>query len=710
MADSQGVQQWVELADFTAGISNRYHSAVIGDAPDGVAQVADTFGCYGAPEGGLVPLPDTGDTQTQDFFDAEGYPEGFERVDVTAATIETPVMRGSTDAEAVYLNDPDNPDQLFVAFNWYAHHPDDDPDTFRDKHLIKTYRPYVVGWTDPMDGSPAPDSALLEKESVGMELAPSHLEYGVASFAHTRDSQTAVPTDPGDMCVAMAVGKKWHVGGAGGDDHDNFGCWAYPDITNPDFGLTVDTPAYIDQPPTPVTLIGHQGRLVALQQWGYGYAGQFKGQSFGWFGALPGAEAIGFWDPNVLGYTPVDIEDPRPAVDSFHSIQGIVGEEQHHGYGAWLSVNASELFLVKHNGGAVVIRGDVARPLQVVKYPSIPSTDGVTARGCMTPGGFVYGNKTGVWMWNGADNAQNISPKLDGFFWDPGLDRRAFGAQIGSFACQYPFLYAPNNWVCDLRTGGWFRSDNPNNGVYAFHEASASGAVYAIVGSITDPTGGVLWQKFQPTDTFRNQYSWRSQPLAKSRGRMLRFRQAVMLVQGKGTVYVQLTGIGGDTEQVSVTVDSESRPVAFVKTLKLDGSDVDVRIVSVGGFNEIQTLTVTGAPTGGTFTPTINSVALSALAYDASVAAFQAAVDATALAGDLTISGTPGAYTLTFGNGLAATSIPTSTATNTFTGGTSPSVSVATTTQGASSASGAPRLWRLNLGYQETTTINRQSD
>ncbi|KIF66297.1 hypothetical protein HY68_36975 [Streptomyces sp. AcH 505] len=101
--------------------------------------------------------------------------------------------------------------------------------------------------------------------------------------------------------------------------------------------------------------------------------------------------------------------------------------------------------------------------------------------------------------------------------------------------------------------------------------------------------------------------------------------------------------------------------------------------------NEVQTATVTGGPTGGTFTLTYSGQTTTAIAYNATAATVQAALVALSnlAPGDVVVTGaTGGPYTLTFGGALLGENVASLTATASFTGGTSPGVTMATTTAG----------------------------
>jgi hypothetical protein len=89
----------------------------------------------------------------------------------------------------------------------------------------------------------------------------------------------------------------------------------------------------------------------------------------------------------------------------------------------------------------------------------------------------------------------------------------------------------------------------------------------------------------------------------------------------------------------------------------------------------VQTVTINGSPTGGTFTLNVVGQSTGPLAYNATGATLQTAIQGlgTAAAANATVSGSAGGpYTITFGGAAAPIS-----ANSALTGGTSPSVSVA---------------------------------
>jgi hypothetical protein len=102
-----------------------------------------------------------------------------------------------------------------------------------------------------------------------------------------------------------------------------------------------------------------------------------------------------------------------------------------------------------------------------------------------------------------------------------------------------------------------------------------------------------------------------------------------------------------------------------------------------GGTAEVQTVTITGTPTGGSFTLTYAGQTTASIAFDANAAAVQAALLALPNlgTGDVVVGGGPGPgtpYTVTFA--LSLGNPAQMTAAHTFTGGTAPNIAVTTTT------------------------------
>jgi hypothetical protein len=130
--------------------------------------------------------------------------------------------------------------------------------------------------------------------------------------------------------------------------------------------------------------------------------------------------------------------------------------------------------------------------------------------------------------------------------------------------------------------------------------------------------------------------------------------------------------------------------------------------------NEIQTLTVTGTPTGGTFTITYAGQTTAGIAFDANAAAVDSALEALSNigAGDVTCTGGPLPGTpvvITFTGALANTDVALMTTSDSFTGGTTPASAIVQTLAGGNQKKivtvDLPGAWdALDLGGEDEGT------
>jgi hypothetical protein len=133
------------------------------------------------------------------------------------------------------------------------------------------------------------------------------------------------------------------------------------------------------------------------------------------------------------------------------------------------------------------------------------------------------------------------------------------------------------------------------------------------------------------------------------------------------------------------TADNEA--AKFMVTCSITSRPLQGAPVPAAGTNEVQTVTITGTPTGGTYTLTFNSQTTAAIPYNATATQVQNALVALSNigSGDVLCAGGPHpatAITVTFQGNLAGGDVPQMTATGSLTGGTTPTVTVTTTTPG----------------------------
>lgn len=117
---------------------------------------------------------------------------------------------------------------------------------------------------------------------------------------------------------------------------------------------------------------------------------------------------------------------------------------------------------------------------------------------------------------------------------------------------------------------------------------------------------------------------------------------------------------------------------------------IGANVVTDGKSAEVQTITITGAPTGGAFTITVTAGTLTGttatIAYNATAAQVRKAINDLNIAPDAQVTGSAGGpWTATFPAGTNVDQMALGV--NSLTGGTTPAVAFATTTQGGTAGS-----------------------
>jgi hypothetical protein len=170
--------------------------------------------------------------------------------------------------------------------------------------------------------------------------------------------------------------------------------------------------------------------------------------------------------------------------------------------------------------------------------------------------------------------------------------------------------------------------------------------------------------------------------------------QAVNVSTQNGYVQVDLGVLDAGSYHAFITERVTTYAASSTNDLKIEVIRTDTNAVlgttqyTLLGTDTVETVTINGAPTGGTFTLTFGGQTTSALAYNATAAQVQAALVALSSigAGNVTVTGAAGGpYTVTFVGVFAGLAQALMTHTDSLTGGTSPSVTVAAATGTATS-------------------------
>lgn len=166
--------------------------------------------------------------------------------------------------------------------------------------------------------------------------------------------------------------------------------------------------------------------------------------------------------------------------------------------------------------------------------------------------------------------------------------------------------------------------------------------------------------------------------------------ETVTVTKSDSTPYVftvEFTGIDGSANQSQMTASTYTGATSAVHY-----RTVTVTQPGITSVNEVQVVTLNGTPTGGTFTLTYSGQTTGTIAYNASAATVDAALEALSNIGvaDVAVTGAAGGpWTVTFETALAATNVAEMTGDGALlTGAATVTLTVATTT-----ASAGPNHW-----------------
>ena len=164
---------------------------------------------------------------------------------------------------------------------------------------------------------------------------------------------------------------------------------------------------------------------------------------------------------------------------------------------------------------------------------------------------------------------------------------------------------------------------------------------------------------------------------------------SVTLLVDDQTLQVEFIGTEGDQPQAQMTASVYSSSYAVTVYPAITTTAASAGSAAV---DEVQLVTITSSPSGGTFTLTYSGQTTSAIAYNASAATVDAALEALSNigAGDVVVTGSAGGpWTVTFATALAATNVAQMTGNGaSLTGATTETLTAATPT-----ASEGPNHW-----------------
>lgn len=593
----------IQITDFTPGIhQTRYESSVGGAARQGpirpgAASVENTYRCVAHPDGSLGPAPrrvaaapnlPVPGTQSAPSF----YPTGMIERYISDAIVESGVFEDTS--QDTLANIPFAVNLFIGSTFWY------------DRAGTSDYNPTFIVSAFQLDSGAAATQRDIGYNRV-LPIAPLAANYiplllltsGLSAYRGA-----AFPYQPGyiqpvvayamSALFASTLGAFQRGGGAlaanetalmvnpqqttyrGSASAYSVMYWPEQEAVSPGKSSTVTANGELAWPVAPSTyfttkhLLIHQGSLVGVVM---------VPQFFGSTTRRHYRESIHYLPP----YNMTAAADPGYLIP---------GERSSNGFGAVSSMNANELVLFRHEGGALVIRGDLGFP-QIQQLPMVEGTFGVECVPVVTPLGVVYLSKNGVFAWNGGEGAQKLSLQIDGDLTDYTPTKPHMGSR-GRLGWWSPWVLLPNNWMYDTRTNAWWRLDNTaDHTVYNCYGVDANNRMYAFRYKTT-VADNKAWDTYDQT-TLASDWSWQSLPLIEQRDRWQSIAAVELVTEratgGTPTVVVTITGLnerGVQVDQNSVTFDlsanSVNGPASMIKLFpKTKGKTIQVQMVANSG-------------------------------------------------------------------------------------------------------------------------------
>jgi hypothetical protein len=154
----------------------------------------------------------------------------------------------------------------------------------------------------------------------------------------------------------------------------------------------------------------------------------------------------------------INFTDP-PLSAAYGDQMDVIAAEYPWGYGAWGTMSVGELFLIKKNGGGLIIYGDIDAVTSAIPMPGVQSTGDFVGKAASTPLGLVYCSEDrGAWTWNGGNTAQKISAALRDNFYDATTPTGMEGNNYGfSVAHWQDWLLFSNNYLYDADRNAWWQ-------------------------------------------------------------------------------------------------------------------------------------------------------------------------------------------------------------------------------------------------------------
>lgn len=551
MAPSKDPIHWLAIDDFTPGIYTRkyqdpsLYQPVLG--PKGSASPVGTFGCHATPSGALAALPGYAANSSSKTRGGAGVrPVANPSVSRNAVTIA-----GIFVIPSVVSGGPPPPG--------YALYP--------EVHIVFDY-------LDNAGGAGQVNREMRWERYLTQELGTPYAIRDVVLSVGPLSDQAAATASPHGWGVDWGMSRIGNLPIVAMSWAETLGSPATIIVPNNDFlGYFPDDAAPNVTGVHGIDLnnagrmITHGGRIIQFEV--------TPSQHGAGVGYLVNNELINYTDPAGSHTWPVQQSSYAP--------------EENYGYGAFESVNAGELLLVKHRGGGVLISGDFNNPT-VTRLPSVIGTGGYQTKGDATSIGFCYLTPMGMFVWRGGDQSELISPQLDPMFWHPANAQNAtlrgmadMGGSLAQVESFGQYIFVTGGWIYDTITKSWWYLTDPT--VDSWHYASSDGYNLFAAPSVLNSSTKVMWAQFRQ-DIPGTTFTWTSNLVDETTNRYLDIREVVLTAQSEvagGQVGVTIIDAldGTTTDVVTFNLDASNIPRKYHAKCGVQTHMLQVKVVSV---------------------------------------------------------------------------------------------------------------------------------
>ena len=514
-------EQLLEIDDFSPGVYSFDNTTSTADrlvpSPKGAADAASTYSCQALPNGGLGAGPSmvqayawpttigattylvgflvhdelaNGNTEVIAIFEwDDGVNRKWQAYSYIVETTTATAIVSTSNATGAGLFGSPYPAMTRVANGYAITACTIGVSPILTTSWVSAANPFAIGSTVYFNAIPGGVTGLTIDTSytvtaIGGASGAWTFTIGAATTAgvYTSGGQATMIQPPyGPVCVFPSGGPAQTLSGGQ--------LYMYPDPSNRSaYGAFTMNP----NPSTFVTgqVLVHQSRIIVLSGVGYPYPTS----------SFTTNENIDFTDP--------------PLSAAMGNQQTVLNTEEPYGYGAWGSISAGELFLVKKRGGGVLVSGDIVTPT-VINLPGVWGTGGIVGRADSGSKGLIYCSySNGAWEWNGANTATKISGNIDDNFFLPSvftaMASNNYGFYVQNIGDQ---TYVSNNYKYDQRNGSWwiYYPRATLGGTDMFYTSPVTGR-YIYAAPLSLANGGNFLYKFD-TNTPAQNYQWTSMPL-----------------------------------------------------------------------------------------------------------------------------------------------------------------------------------------------------